>query len=92
VAVTLRATPGLLEIAVEDSGPGVPDYALARVFERFYSLPRPDTGRKSSGLGLSIVREIARLHGGEAELANRPGGGARATLTVPRATPPPANA
>ena len=55
------------------------------VFERFYSLPRPDGGRKSTGLGLSLVREIAHLHGGEAALANRPGGGARAEFWVPAA-------
>lgn len=69
--------------AVEDGGPGVPAYALPRVFERFYSLPRPDTDRKSTGLGLALVREIAHLHGGDATLENRPGGGVRATLWVP---------
>lgn len=73
-----------VDMIVDDSGPGVPAYALEKVFDRFYSLPRPDTGRKSSGLGLSIVREIARLHNGEVRLANRPDGtGARATLTLP---------
>ncbi|MBI4864431.1 MAG: two-component system sensor histidine kinase CreC [Candidatus Riflebacteria bacterium] len=70
-------------LAVVDSGPGIPDYALARVFERFYSLERPDTGKKSSGLGLSLVREIASMHGGTAALSNEPGGGARATLELP---------
>lgn len=74
----------LVRIVVEDTGPGVPEYALERVFERFYSLPRPDTGRKSSGMGLSIVREIARLHHGEAMLENRAEGGARAVLVLPR--------
>ncbi len=83
IAVTLRAEHGGVEIRIADTGPGVPDYALDRIFERFYSLPRPDTGRKSSGLGLSIVREIARLHGGEVTLANRPTGGACARLTLP---------
>ncbi len=68
---------------VDDSGSGVPDYALPRVFERFYSLPRPDTERKSTGLGLALVREIAHLHGGDAALENRPEGGARATLWLP---------
>jgi two-component system sensor histidine kinase CreC len=72
-----------VKITVEDTGPGVPDYALAKIFDRFYSLPRPDTGRKSSGLGLSIVREIARLHRGEISLENRGEGGARATLSLP---------
>ena len=68
---------------VVDSGPGIPDFALPRVFERFYSLPRPDTGRKSSGLGLAFVREVALLHGGEVELFNRPEGGTRALLSLP---------
>lgn len=71
-----------VEFSVEDRGPGVPDYALGRVFERFYSLPRPGTERKSTGLGLALVREIAHLHGGEATLENRDGGGARAVLRV----------
>lgn len=73
------------ELAVLDRGPGVPDYALGRVFEKFYSLPRPESGKKSSGLGLSFVREVAALHGGEARLENRPDGGARATLRLPAA-------
>lgn len=72
-----------VEFAVEDRGAGVPDYALSRVFERFYSLPRPGTERKSTGLGLALVREIAHLHGGEATLENRPEGGARAVLRLP---------
>lgn len=67
---------------VEDTGPGVPDYALERVFERFYSLPRPGSGRKSTGIGLSLVREIAHLHGGDAALTNRPEGGACVTLWI----------
>ena len=80
VAVALRRDGDRARVTVEDTGPGVPDYALTRLGERFYSLPRPDTGRKSTGLGLSIVREIARLHGGDVSLENRPEGGARATL------------
>ena len=44
-----------------DSGSGIPDYALERIFERFYSLPR-ENGLKSSGLGLAFVQEVARLH------------------------------
>lgn len=85
VNVSLQVEETGAVIAVEDSGPGVPDYALGKVFERFYSLPRPGTGRKSSGLGLSIAREVARLHGGGVTLMNRPGGGARAELILPRA-------
>ncbi|MSU70356.1 MAG: HAMP domain-containing protein [Opitutaceae bacterium] len=88
VAVTAVTAGGRIVLAVDDRGPGVPDYALARVFERFYSLPRPGTERKSTGLGLTLVREIAHLHGGDASLANRPGGGgAQATFWVPAERP-----
>lgn len=70
-----------VQLIVTDSGNGIPDYALARVFERFYSLPR-DNGLKSSGLGLAFVQEVARLHQGEITLHNREEGGAIATLTL----------
>lgn len=70
-------------VTVADRGPGVPDYALPRAFERFYSLPRPAGGSRSSGLGLSFVAQVAILHGGAATLANRDGGGAVATLLLP---------
>jgi len=84
--VVLRAESGdrRVTFSVEDRGPGVPDYALPRVFERFYSLPRPGTERKSTGLGLALLREIAHLHGGEVTLGNRTdGAGARAVLSMP---------
>jgi two-component system sensor histidine kinase CreC len=69
-------------IHVIDTGAGIPDYAAQRVFERFYSLPRPD-GARSTGLGLPFVREVAALHGGSVEVANDPQGGCRATLRLP---------
>ncbi len=78
-----RTADGRVRVGVRDRGPGIPDYARERVFERFYSLPRPDTGAKGTGLGLSFVREIALLHGGSATLANHPEGGALAVLELP---------
>lgn len=83
VMVTAEGKGGNLEIRVEDEGTGIPPFALDRVFEKFYSLKRPDTGRKSSGLGLSLVKEVASLHGGSVRLENRPEGGTRAILTLP---------
>lgn len=83
ITLTVREQGGRAEFVVSDRGPGVPDYALPQVFDRFYSLPRPGGSRKSTGLGLALVREIAHLHVGEAALANRAGGGACATLWVP---------
>jgi two-component system sensor histidine kinase CreC len=73
-------------IRIRDYGPGVPDYARERVFERFYSLPRPDGSHRSSGLGLCFVAQVAKLHGGAAALDNRDDGGACATLRLPLAT------
>ncbi len=75
---------GSVAVRIEDSGTGIPEFALGRVFERFYSLPRPGGGAKSTGLGLSLVREIAHLHEGEARVGNRAEGGAWAELRLKR--------
>ncbi len=72
-------------IEIDDEGPGIPEFARERAFERFFSLPRPRSGRKSSGLGLCLARETAGLHHGEVSLENRPEGGARAAIRLPTA-------
>lgn len=74
-----------VEVSVRDQGAGLPDYAGDKVFEKFYSLPRPGTRKKSTGLGLTFVKEIAELHEGRVSLVNAPEGGALATLTLPLA-------
>jgi two-component system sensor histidine kinase CreC len=75
--------------SVRDHGPGVPDYALGRLFERFYSLPGPRRPDKSSGLGLCLVREVMVLHTGEVAVRNVLNGdavqGCEATLSLPAA-------
>lgn len=83
VSVTIAADR--LRIAVADRGPGIPDYALPRVFERFFSLPRPGGRSRSSGLGLAFAAEVATLHGGDVRLENRDGGGTLATVALPLA-------
>jgi len=84
ISIGLKVLDDRAYFIVEDEGPGIPDYAVERVFERFYSLPRPASGKKSSGLGLCFVREAALLHGGSAALENRDGGkGARAVFQLP---------
>ena len=75
-----------VSLIINDTGPGMPDYALTRVFERFYSLPAPDTDNKGTGLGLDFVKEVAELHGGRVTLYNHEHQGAVATLTLPRRT------
>lgn len=76
-----------LRITVEDTGPGIAPGELARVTEPYY---RPDASRNSAtggvGLGLSIAKDLALLHGGDLLLANRAQGGLCATLTLPRMT------
>ncbi len=86
VVLRARADGDGILFEVLDSGPGVPDFALERAFEKFFSMPRPGGGKKSSGLGLSFAREAADLHGGEAGIGNRPEGGARAWIRLPKTT------
>lgn len=83
VTVSARVDTDRVVLSVADQGPGVPDYAQERIFERFYSLARPDSGKKSTGLGLNLVREAAQAHGGSVTLRNRAEGGALAELVLP---------
>jgi len=84
VTVAVEAHTRTCDLVVRDRGPGIPDFAEGKVFEKFYSLARPVTAKKSTGLGLSFVKEIADLHRGRATLKNQAGGGAVATLSLPR--------
>ncbi|MNE29609.1 Sensor protein CreC [compost metagenome] len=59
-----------IEFKLFNQAEAIPDYALPRLSERFYSLPRPDSGRKSTGLGLNFVEEVVKLHGGEMSVGN----------------------
>ncbi|NNE64050.1 MAG: two-component system sensor histidine kinase CreC [Gammaproteobacteria bacterium] len=68
VEITAVRNDQNIELSIIDQEPGIPDYASERVFERFYSLPRPETGLKSTGLGLNFVKEVAELHHGFVEL------------------------
>jgi two-component system sensor histidine kinase CreC len=84
VRVAVAAQREQVTMSVADEGPGIPAYALDRIFERFYSLGRPDTGKKSTGLGLNFVREVAKSHGGAIRVSNRSEGGVIAELSLPR--------
>ena len=75
---------GMAIVEVDDDGPGIPPEQMERAFEPFHRLETSrsrDTG--GLGLGLAVARAIARAHGGDVTLANRPEGGLRATLTLP---------
>jgi two-component system sensor histidine kinase CreC len=83
VEVSLAVADGRLELTIRDHGPGIPEYARERVFERFYSLRHLGAGRKGTGLGLTLVREAADLHRGSITLDPAPGGGTAAVFILP---------
>jgi len=86
VTLELALTGEQFELRIRDEGPGIPDYAQEKVFSRFFSLPRPRTGAKSSGLGLCFVQEAVSLHGGSVTLENRTKRtGTEARLVLPAA-------
>jgi two-component system sensor histidine kinase SenX3 len=91
IAVAARARAGIAEIAVTDSGIGIPRADRNRVFERFY---RVDQSRASStggtGLGLAIVKHVASNHGGSVTVWSEEGLGSTFTLRIPLAEPAPA--
>lgn len=104
VQVSLRRLRESAEVKVRDQGPGIPAFALDKVFDKFFSLPRPDSQRRSTGLGLAFVKEVTELHHGRIRLANAelrhvpgdatdapaaPGPGAIATLVLPLSTTDP---
>jgi two-component system osmolarity sensor histidine kinase EnvZ len=84
VAVRLTQDERLVEIAVEDNGPGIPEPRREEAFRPFHRL---DEGRNlqsgGSGLGLAIARDIARAHGGDIVLSESPLGGLKATVRLP---------
>jgi two-component system sensor histidine kinase CreC len=87
ISVSIQLHRKRVDVVVQDQGPGIPDYANDKVFEKFYSLARPNSQRKSTGLGLPFVKEIAALHDGSVSLRNAPEGGAVAVFTMFRIDP-----
>jgi signal transduction histidine kinase len=88
VSVTADSAHAILEVA--DSGPGIPEDEMTHLFERFFR------GRAAaaagSGIGLTVVRDLVRAHGGEVSAANGATGGAVFRITLPLASQKPANA
>ena len=82
VQVTVKETGGHPSLTVEDSGIGIPEESLDRVFERFYRVDKSrsrETG--GTGLGLAIVKHIAQLHGAQVALESELGKGTKVTVT-----------
>jgi signal transduction histidine kinase len=84
VALSARREGGLLEIVVDDDGPGIPEEEREHIFEPFYRLDRSrDRATGGFGLGLSIARKAVALHGGVLRVERSPLGGARFVITLP---------
>jgi two-component system, OmpR family, sensor histidine kinase BaeS len=86
IEVTGTRDGNSVHLSIADSGPGIPPEDRERVFERFYRVdPSRSAATGGSGLGLAIVRSLVEAHGGTIAVDERPGGGARFTLTLPLA-------
>jgi two-component system sensor histidine kinase KdpD len=83
-----RDEDGDVRMTVEDSGRGVPDEALGRLFEKFYRVPKSgQSSRRGTGIGLAVVRGLIEAMGGTVRAARSPMGGLAITMTL-RATAP----
>jgi signal transduction histidine kinase len=87
VAVRAARTGNLVQVAVADTGPGIAEKELPRVFERYRQLDRKNP--RGLGLGLYISKSIVDAHGGKIWAASRPGAGSTFTFTVPGIESPP---
>lgn len=85
VEITLAKQETSVALCIRDHGEGIPDYARERIFERFYSLRHHTARRKGTGLGLTLVKEAAELHGGSISLDPAEEGGTVARFTLPLA-------
>jgi DNA-binding NtrC family response regulator/signal transduction histidine kinase len=87
VTVTLRPVEGAVELRVRDTGVGIPEDQVARVFERFHRIAGTRARTyEGTGIGLALVQELARLHGGEVRVESALGDGSTFVVTIPRGT------
>ena len=84
VRVSVTATGNRARLVVEDGGPGIPREERERVFAPFYRGAEARAGGGGFGLGLPILRRVARAHGGDVVVDGSPLGGARFELSLPR--------
>ena len=87
IDITVEATNGRYRLIVRDTGPGLPQEDIGRVFERFYRVDK-SRSQPGTGLGLAIVKNLANVLGGTVTASNRDAGGAEFTVTLPIAEEP----
>jgi signal transduction histidine kinase/CheY-like chemotaxis protein len=85
VSVALRESPGAIELEVQDTGVGIPAEELPHIFERFYRVRTPEARtQEGAGIGLALVQELVKLHGGNVTASSSIEGGTRFTVVIPR--------
>ncbi len=80
IVISASSSGSLLNMSVEDNGPGFPENEIPKVFDKFYRLKNTSAG--GTGLGLSIAKGFVEAHGGHIELMNRKQGGARFVINI----------
>ena len=84
VAVSLAMAGELIQLKVRDTGVGIPEHELPRVFERFHRVRGARArSHEGTGIGLALVRDLVQLHGGQIEAQSRPGAGTCITVSIP---------
>ena len=71
IKVELLSVGKNVEVIISDEGPGVPEFAIDKIFNKFFSLARPNSNKKSTGLGLSFVKEVCRIHEAQIKVENK---------------------
>lgn len=85
IAVTLKLLNGSVVLAVRDTGPGIPEHEIPRIFERFHRIETTQSRTyEGTGIGLALVQELVRLHGGTVSVESTPGQGSTFTVSIPR--------
>ena len=84
ISVTLEAHEHDVELTVQDSGDGIPEAEISRIFERFHRVRNGQTrSQEGAGIGLALVRELVHLHGGEISVESEVGSGTTFHVTIP---------
>ena len=84
IDITLSSAEGEVTVTVEDRGPGIPEVERERIWEPYYrSLNDQNKSVGGTGIGLSVVGELVRLHGGRVGVTDREGGGSRFAIDLP---------
>ena len=83
INVTLKETPRAVSLSIQDSGQGIPQENLPRLFERFYRVPSTERGVIGTGLGLTICKQIVEAHNGKVEVSSSTGQGTTFTVQLP---------